>query len=685
MAEVDDLARVQQAHHAALLGLRSTAGGLVEDAFDAYADLDDAGLAAFSTEAARISRAAQDRTAVLASGYLSANDAILGEGGPVSIPTPTIRNGVPAEDVYARSIVEARARVARGMPAEQALTAARSRAASTARTDVILSNRASVAAGAEGRPHVVGYRRVLTGKSCALCATASTQRYKRADLQPIHPSCDCDVAEIYGTADPGQVLNQQLLDDLQAAAKEDGRPDYWKGPYVVDESGAVRYAKTEYVKAPDGSRLLGPNGKPVRRTVPGDEVKPRVRKHGELGETLTDRRHDFADADVIGSVELPTPAARAARPPAATGAVDDLARTPSRIATEAAEEAPTARIKPTDPTSNSVQREALRRNVSPEQVAAERDAKKIQAAIDRRAERAARKAISVETPEVIEAAARYGVSPDEVIATLARVPEVRKEIAEAATRAQADVFDRLYAYEIRGLQRPPARGARDAFGTELRTGGWDFLETLDARERARLSRQWYTDAPTDAPDQIFATMKQNGYGGASIDEAMAEWLRLNRTYEATGALRRGKIPSDRAYSGSIDIDSLLDLGPARYRVSEILDASDFDAAAAIARSEAGDLADDAFRYLGNATNPQHGPSPYRMSFQAWEEEVRELEYGLREYPSEMPRNARARLAELVPDMIDEPGTDFEELYARIVTTARQAGEEVPDYARIPWE
>lgn len=683
MAEVDDLARVQQAHHAALLALRSTAGGLVEDAFDAYADLDDAGLAAFSTEAARISRAAQDRTAVLASGYLSANDAILGEGGPVSIPTPTIRNGVPAEDVYARSIVEARARVARGMPAEQALNAARSRASGTARTDVILSNRASVAAGAEGRPHVVGYRRVLTGKSCALCATASTQRYKRADLQPIHPSCDCDVAEIYGTADPGQVVNQQLLDDLQAAATEDGRPDYWNGPYVVDETGAVRYAKNEYVKAPDGSRLLGPNGKPVRRTVPGDEVKPRVRKHGELGETLTDRRHDFADADSIGSVELPTPAARAARPPAPTGAVDDLARTPSRIAAEAADEAPTARIKPTDPASNSVQREALRRNVSAEQVAAERDAKKIQAAIDRRAERASRKAISVETPEVIEAAARQGVSPDEVIAALPRVPEVRRALGDAAAEVQADAFRQMEQYGIRRLQRPPARGALDANGNPLRTGAWDFLEQLDARERARLSRNWYSDSKLDAPDMIEEGIRAAGGRAETVDEALAEWLDLNRRYEAAGAVRRGKLPSSRAYSDAVDIDDLIALD--RYRPSEIISADDISAAASIARAEAGDLAEDAFRFLGNATNPQHGPSPYRMSFQAWEEEVRELEYGLREYPDEMPRNARARLAELVPDMIDEPGTDFEELYARIVTTARQAGEEVPDYARIPWE
>ena len=124
----------------------------------------------------------------------------------------------------------------------------------------------------------------------------------------------------------------------------------------------------------------------------------------------------------------------------------------------------------------------------------------------------------------------------------------------------------------------------------------------------------------------------------------------------------------------------------RLRVSDVLGAADdLDAAGAIARSEQSDAVDYALDLLGNSTAPVHGPSPYRMSFQAWEEEVRSLEYGLREFPGEMPRDARSRLAELVPNMIDEPGLDFEDLYGRIVSTARLAGEEVPDYARIPWE
>ena len=44
-----------------------------------------------------------------------------------------------------------------------------------------------------------------------------------------------------------------------------------------------------------------------------------------------------------------------------------------------------------------------------------------------------------------------------------------------------------------------------------------------------------------------------------------------------------------------------------------------------------------------------------------------------------------RLDELVPQYLDDPGTSYEELYTRIVSTARIAGEDVPSSAVIPWD
>lgn len=279
--------------------------------------------------------------------------------------------------------------------------------------------------------------------------------------------------------------------------------------------------------------------------------------------------------------------------------------------------------------------------------------------------------------ELAQVAARYGVTPDEVKAAQGRVKIVRQQLRDEAAVVQQEAFDELYKWNDAYRIKRPARSAAD------RGGEYDWLEQIDARERARLSRQWYADdgiGVDELPDIIYGPGSDR-----STDEAIQEWLRVNRQYEAAGALRRGKLPSTRAYSGNVDVDTLLaGFSDDGYSVKTILGADDLEAAAHIAGVEKDIVTREALDFLGDAsTAPVHGPSPYRMSYQAWEEELRTLEYGLREYPSEMPRNAKARLRELVPDLLDD-GQDYEELYARIVDTAHRAGEEVPDYAYIPW-
>ena len=73
-----------------------------------------------------------------------------------------------------------------------------------------------------------------------------------------------------------------------------------------------------------------------------------------------------------------------------------------------------------------------------------------------------------------------------------------------------------------------------------------------------------------------------------------------------------------------------------------------------------------------------------MSFQAWEAEVRDLEFGLREYPDALPASARARYDELVPANLDEAGLDYESLYSVIVQTARTAELDLPSNVGVPW-
>jgi len=644
VALADELAAVQQAHHLALLDLQDGAGFAAGDVWDAVANLDDLAATRFATAANAIRESTTRQVSNLAVGYMHATDATAGELTPAALEPvlPFIRGGAPGPEVYQRSIVEARARIAGGATYEEAMASGRARAVSTARTDVILANRAELARGGALRPWVVGYRRVLTGRSCGFCATASTQRYRSADLLPLHPSCDCDVAEIIGEEDPGQIINQQLLDELKNAGRQDGIGQYWNGPYEVDEHGVVRHRISSVRRDPQtGQRLLGPDGQPIRVTSPGQPVRPEVVEHGELGPTLTDARH-------------------------ATTTADDLAPP-----------APAPRAKVTDP---DVLAEANRRGITPEQEVQRRADQLARRRAEASARREWERSLSVDSPEVRRAAERFGVSPDEVLTARARVADVRKVAREEAARVQAQALRELDRLDAMKLRNPPRLGSTTDLGTAARRGEWDWLEQLDARERARLSRQWY--GGSFGPDQIAENMANALGRDLSVDDAMDLWLDLNRRAEASGALRRGKLPSLDAYSGQIDPNDLLrEITDQGYDLQALF-GDDLNAAAHVASVERQLVQSEALDYLGAAANPVEGPSPYRMSFQTWEAEVREIEYALREGIA--TATEQSRYAELVPQFLDEPGLDFEELYARILSTARKAGEEVPDYARIPW-
>lgn len=635
--------------------MQAATGDLVGEAWDRFANLDDVSAAAFTNAAAVIVDQARLSTSTIAAGYMMANDRA--GGFPVAElagVVPEIRNGVPTSAVYERSVVEARRRVAAGASWEEAMASGRARAVATARTDVVLTNRAAMAQGRNVRPWVVGYRRVLTGRSCAFCASASTQRYTVADLLPLHPSCDCDVAEILGAEDPGRVINRELLDALKQAGEETGTPRYWNGPYMVDADGSIRYRRVEFLRDDAGKRLLDARGNPVRRVVPGDKVAVEVAEHGELGPVLTDARH-------------------------VTTVVDDL---PVEVqkAVEVGEPAPRASIRATvqDP---DVLREANRRNITPDEVIARRQAKADRRLAEERARRAAARELSADSPEVVKLAERYGVDPDEVLTARARVADVRKLAREEAARVQAEAMDQLFTFDAVKLKNPPRLGAKTSQGSAARRGEWDWLEQVSGRERARLSRQWY--GGTQAPDQFAQAMSSTLGRDIGIDEAMDIWLDLNRRAEAAGALRRGKLPSLDAYSGQIDFADLApELSDQGYRLDVLFSADDLEAAAHIAARERELVAEEALQYLGDAASAVEGPAPYRMGFDSWFEELSDLEYELQN--DRITATGRRRMAELAPQWLDEPGLSWEELYSRIVSTARKAGEEVPDYARIPW-
>jgi hypothetical protein len=137
------------------------------------------------------------------------------------VSTEAIRNGVEFATVYQRPFVEMRTLLSQGKSLDVALEAGALRAEMLARTDVQLARRNASLQARKGDKGVVGYLRVLSGnENCALCYVASTQRYRKGDLQPIHPGCDCGETQIYGTQDVGQVIDQQLLDGTHEAIEQ---------------------------------------------------------------------------------------------------------------------------------------------------------------------------------------------------------------------------------------------------------------------------------------------------------------------------------------------------------------------------------------------------------------------------------------------------------------------------------
>lgn len=128
--------------------------------------------------------------------------------------------GVDPETVYARPVITARSELAKGKPVAKALEAGERRLQNIAGTDLQMAKvRQTRESLRETR--VQFYRRVLTGsENCAMCMIAATQRYRKADLLPLHPGCDCNTDVIPPGMDLDQTLDVDLLNATHERVKE---------------------------------------------------------------------------------------------------------------------------------------------------------------------------------------------------------------------------------------------------------------------------------------------------------------------------------------------------------------------------------------------------------------------------------------------------------------------------------
>ena len=181
--------------------------------------------------------------------------------------------GVDPRVVYRRPAVDVYTALAAGKPLPQAAAEGRLRLTQLIGGDMQLAKVHASRQSMRGYPEEGQfYRRVLTGReNCALCVVASTQRYFRGDLLPIHPGCDCDVQPLPPGLAVNQVIDEDLLEQVhQITADRLG---------VSDRGG----------RTPDYRKLLT------------------VSEHGEYGPTLSWAQPKAKPKTKAGGAEPPKP------------------------------------------------------------------------------------------------------------------------------------------------------------------------------------------------------------------------------------------------------------------------------------------------------------------------------------------------------------------------------------------
>ncbi|WP_261954335.1 hypothetical protein [Streptomyces nigrescens] len=142
--------------------------------------------------------------------------------------------GVDPSDVYERPFKDVWTALSQDEPLDVALERGASRLDTLLKTDLQLTRTHTARDVADQQPQVSYTVREPIGEyNCALCLIASTQRYRKKDLLPIHPGCDCLVKIVRSDYDPGQVVDEARLQAIHdAVAAELG--DYDRSGRAID-------------------------------------------------------------------------------------------------------------------------------------------------------------------------------------------------------------------------------------------------------------------------------------------------------------------------------------------------------------------------------------------------------------------------------------------------------------------
>lgn len=283
----EDLGRVILTHQQSVAQVKARVTDFAETYWKNLGSWRDEDMQRFVSAVVPVVESGQMAVYRLTDVYLTTVLMGLQQEGAVAVPPATRPameaainlRGISGREVYLRPGSTVHAALADGKSLEEAVNLGLYRLQDLIAMDMQLAQTHAARDTLSRSDRNVGYRRVLTGsENCALCALASTQRYHRSDLMPIHPGCDCTVAPIIGDRDPGQVINEGLLREIDAQLRAQGVTD--------THGGAGAWVK---------SKATGD-----RYNTKRDVTNVMIRTHGEYGPTLTWRDQAFTGPSDIG-------------------------------------------------------------------------------------------------------------------------------------------------------------------------------------------------------------------------------------------------------------------------------------------------------------------------------------------------------------------------------------------------
>ncbi|MFJ3084488.1 hypothetical protein ACIPJG_32690 [Streptomyces halstedii] len=169
---------------------------------------------------------------------------------------------VDPDEVYRRPFKEVWNALDNGAAFDVALARGTHRLETIAKTDLQLARTHTVREVGDDMPRFSYTVRELQGEyDCALCMIASTQRYHKRDLAPIHPGCDCLVKLVTADEDPGQVIDEEKLERIHDAV-EDALGTFDRGGRAVDYRKIIvanSHGEIGPVLGFKGQRFTGPD------------------------------------------------------------------------------------------------------------------------------------------------------------------------------------------------------------------------------------------------------------------------------------------------------------------------------------------------------------------------------------------------------------------------------------------